>query len=81
MGILDLDIRVALVVEPDDIATIVEDVHPAQQRLAQSRMRDRGSVMPERAALVETEANRPHLLQLLGRELHHGSLALGAAED
>src|SRR4029079_2203763 len=63
-----MDVRVAPIIEPDDVAAIVAHVEPAQQRLAQPRMSHRGTLVPERPGSGQTQADRPHLLDhLLGQ--------------
>src|SRR6185312_11698469 len=74
----DRDVGVALVVEADDVAAIVEHVEPAKQRLAQAGMRDRRALVPERAGAVELEPDLSHALELLGRELHPSTILLAA---
>jgi len=57
-GVLDLDVGVALLVEPHEVAAVVAHVEPAQQRLAEPRVGHRGALVPERSGSIQTQADR-----------------------
>src|SRR6185312_14680305 len=58
-----------------DVAAIFgANIEPAEQRLAESRVGDRCTLLPERPFFIEAQADGPHLLDHLGRQFHRGTV-------
>src|SRR5690606_2782959 len=75
LGVVDVDVGVALLVEAEDRAPVWQAIEPAQERLAEARGGDLLSLVPEAALAIQPDAGLAKPLDLLRGELHGESVA------
>src|SRR5690606_11771563 len=68
VGVVDVDVRVASLVEADDGAAVLEDVEPAQDGPAQASVGDLLALVPDAPGGVEAETDPPEPFDHLGGE-------------